>query len=81
MTTQGIFMKLTINVPDEMAEDVSAWEDGADYSIKVTQTSDGQFNLVEAAAAEPSVEDETVVEEIESPESIDAAAAMFTKED
>lgn len=73
-------MKLTINVPDEMAEDVSAWEDGADYSIKVTQTSDGQFNLVEAAAAEPSVEDETVVtEEAESPDSIESAAAMFSK--
>lgn len=72
-------MKLTINVPDEMVEAVSAWEDGMDYTIKATQTGNGNFELVTAEAAP--VEDETVVEEeTESPDSIESAAAMFNEE-
>lgn len=38
--------QLTVNVPDEMANDVNSWQDGKSYQVTVKQTGAGQFDLV-----------------------------------
>lgn len=47
---------LTINVPDELQEEVDAWADGESYVLNVTQTGEGTFDL--DSAGEPAAEEE-----------------------
>lgn len=68
-------MTLKVNVPDAMEEEISAWQDGMGYELKVKQTGSGTFDLVEAEAGEA----EETEAEPEVPESMEAAAAKFTE--
>lgn len=38
-------MQITVNVPDELADKVSQWEDGQDYDVTITQTGPEEFDL------------------------------------
>lgn len=37
---------MTVNIPEELQEQVAAWTDGQNYRITVQQTDMGQFDLV-----------------------------------
>ncbi len=65
-------MDLKIKVPDELVGEVSAWEDGASYTLTVTQTGKGSFDLVAGELSEPS--------EPSAPESMEEATAAFNEE-
>jgi len=51
--------QITLNVPDEMAQDVAAWKDGQNYDLTVTQTAPGQLTLVSSKPSEPDADDES----------------------
>lgn len=48
---------ITINVPDEMQEEIAAWEDGVEYAMTVRQVGEGVFDLV-STGDDPESEDE-----------------------
>lgn len=52
-------MQAKLNIPDEMADKVSSWEDGQTYQVSITQTAPGQFDL---AGVEDEDADETKAE-------------------
>jgi hypothetical protein len=60
--SRGIFMTLTIEVPDDLAEQIAAWEDGKNYELEVTQTGEGAFTLNSAEASEEPAESSSMQE-------------------
>lgn len=50
-------MQIKVEVPDELASEIEDWQNGADYTLNVTQTAPMQFKLNDAEAAEAEPED------------------------
>lgn len=45
-------MTLTIEVPEELVDEVSSWQDGQAYTLNVTQSGAGTFDLTSGEAAD-----------------------------